>query len=334
MPSMVASTLFARPANICLLVIFTILTIFYFNPAPYLYNTTHDALAASPQPHDWLIATISPALAQRRRNMIRTTWQTLYTGPPPATFRFVIANPGEEWLPLLRHEYDTYGDLVMLEHLTESKELGMRTKELDFMLWLLEQGDQYKFVSKLDDDSYLDASAFYEEFLEARVNAAATPDQEKPVIIGRRLGQGGTISLQFPFPYPGGQFYTLSWSVVEALARQYNVSNTRHEFADVLIGMLLDEAGTEFEFIDMSHAEAFELEEGKMDEEAWEHDITDKSVNPHLLKEDDVFMRVAEEMKSVKRRKQWWKDEQKWEWDVTEERKGKTSKESTTAGTA
>jgi hypothetical protein len=319
MPGMFASTLWDRRLQLFTLLILFILTLIFLTPttSSLIPSSALAALStASPPSHDWLVATISPALAQRRRNMIRTTWQALYTGPP-ATFRFVIANPGEEWFPVLLDEQDKYGDLIMLDHLTESKELGMKTKEIDFALWLVEQGTPWRYVSKLDDDSYLDASAFYEEYLSPRLNdTTIKPEDEDPVIIGRHMGRDGFISLEFPFPYPGGQFWTMSWPVVTALAHQYNISSTRHEFADVLVGMLLDEAGKEFEFVDMPHSEAFELFRGRMDEERWEHDITSKSMNPHLLKDDDVWLKVSEEMKSVSKGRKWWKDEDRWDWNA------------------
>ena len=320
MPSIFPPALFDRRLNIFLLITVFILTLIYLFPLPLplLHPTT--SLTTREQPR-WLIATISPALSQRRRNIIRTTWQSLYTGPP-ADFRFILANPGIEWYDVITAENNTHGDLIMLDHLTEGKALGMMTKEIDFALWLVESGRQYNFVSKLDDDSYLDGNAFYDEYLSHRVEQGLQPTVEESVIIGRHMGRDGFISEQYPFPYPGGQFWTMSWPVISALARQYNTSSTRAHWADVLIGKLLDEAGTEFNFVDMPHSEAFEYREDIDDEEEWEHVITSKSMNPHLLKEDELYLKVAGQMRSVGARRKWWKDERKWEW-TTERDDGK-----------
>ena len=64
----------------------------------------------------WLIATISSGKAQARRNLIRKTWQKLYTqGNPLITTRFVVASPGYSWLRKIEAENQTHGDLVLLQ---------------------------------------------------------------------------------------------------------------------------------------------------------------------------------------------------------------------------
>ena len=294
----------ARQLQLALGAMIGVLTLWYFesrfnnSTSPSTLSKNHSSAVRGN--NDWLIATISPALAQRRRNMIRTTWQALYSGPSITT-KFILANPGQQWMPLLQHENDTYGDLIMLDYLHESHDLGMQTKELDFLLWLVKEGQEWRYVSKIDDDAYVDATAFYEDFLEPQLQHAWTvaPGQEDPVLIGRHLGRGGTVSQAFQFPYPGGQFYTMSWSLITSLVNQYNTSDTRHAFADVLIGMLLEESGTNFTFVDMPHEMAFELKEGEFDNTQWEHDVIYPAMNPHQLKDDEVFMRVSEKMRQI-----------------------------------
>ena len=102
----------------------------------------------------WLIATISAAHSQRRRNIIRATWQTYYRNPVIST-KFVISNPGDIWMPLIQQENETYGDLIMMADLEESAHIANTVKTLNFFTYLAAQGpSHYKFVSKLDDDSF------------------------------------------------------------------------------------------------------------------------------------------------------------------------------------
>lgn len=61
----------------------------------------------------------------------RATWQTLYQNPAFDT-RFFLSNPGELWLPLIQHENATYGDLIVLSDLEESKYVATHIKPLEF----------------------------------------------------------------------------------------------------------------------------------------------------------------------------------------------------------
>jgi hypothetical protein len=242
------------------------------------------------EPNDWLIATISPALGQLRRNMIRNTWQKVYKGPP-ATMRFILASAGEELMPIIEAENATYGDLIMLSHLTDSKELGMKSKEIDFFQWLVQSGMSFKFVSKLDDDSYLDATGFYNHFLEP---LQQREEKDGNIMIARKL-----MWWNPEFPYPGGQFYTLSWSLAEALAQGYATDPARDDYADLLVGRLLYDTKVEFEFIEMDNSVAFDYDPNNPDKISGSHSITQGSLNPHQLKDNNVFMQVAQKMQAL-----------------------------------
>ena len=239
--------------------------------------------------NEWLIATISPALGQLRRNMIRNTWQKSYRGPP-ATMRFILASAGEQWMPLIEAENATYGDLIMLSHLSDSKELGMKTKELDFFQWLVQSGMRWRYVSKLDDDSYLDATGFYKRLL----GPLLMREPDGNTMIARQLYWHNP-----EFAYPGGQFYTLSWPLIEALAAAYTTKPVRDDYADLVIGRLLHDDNVEFDFIQMGNSVAFDFDAKNGDKDSWSHSITEGSLNPHQLKDNEIFLQVAREMEEL-----------------------------------
>jgi hypothetical protein len=90
----------------------------------------------------WLLATMSYAAAQSRRNIIRTTWQELYPPDPSRyeldlRYRFVLANPGEN-SPLIAQENKTYGDIIVLDDLEENREIAntIKTWVIDFERWV------------------------------------------------------------------------------------------------------------------------------------------------------------------------------------------------------
>ncbi|KAK9384934.1 hypothetical protein V1515DRAFT_609949 [Lipomyces mesembrius] len=234
-------------------------------------------------PTAWLIATISPAHSQRRRNIIRATWQSLYEDPAITT-RFVISDPGELWAPLIRHENATYGDIIVLSHLNETAHIANTIKSMELFRYLVESGFHWQFVSKLDDDSFLDVSTFYRSFILPILDTRS----HDLIIIGRRL------TYRKPhFDYPGGQFYTLTWEMTTRLVHLYTLEPIADEHEDVLVGRLLDEAGVSWELVELDNPTAFDYDEKNTDVLANRHAVLAGAINPHKMKDDETYLKVA-----------------------------------------
>ena len=244
----------------------------------------------------WLLATISAYFSQRRRNIIRATWQTLYANPAFDT-RFVIAKPSPLWQPLIRHENDTYGDLIVLEELEETAEVANTIKSVEFLKHLVAGSKApgaetpWKFVSKIDDDSFLDAERFYLQFLLPRIDQHHAANVSG-TLIARRLTRSDRN-----FSTPGGQFYTLSWDLVRLVAETHARNPISDLPEDVLIGRLLYETEARFDFVELDDSQAFDVTDdlkrlGKGKEELGPMDGA--AVNPHKLKDDETYLRVAE----------------------------------------
>jgi hypothetical protein len=245
----------------------------------------------------WLVATISPAFGLQRRSIIRATWQHLYSNPS-FTFRFVISNPGELWMPVIDQENKTYGDLIMLPHLEENGTIANTIKTIEFFRWLAQRGDTWKYVSKVDDDSFLDAQTFARDWLYPNIEKYSIYNQEQAgkhdgsdvplrrlTVIGRHLDE--------EFVYPGGQFYTVNWELMLALQKLYSENPIRDEFEDVLIGRLMHEGQLPFDFITLNNTQAFDYNEGDGNPNAWSHNLSLPAVNPHKMKNDEVYLKVA-----------------------------------------
>jgi hypothetical protein len=252
----------------------------------------------------WLVAIISAAPAQRRRNIIRATMQQAYTDPL-VEFRFVISDPTDTWMPLIEHENRSYGDIIMLSHLEESPKIANTIKFVEFLLHTTSTGENaardlpplpaWQFVSKVDDDSFVAIPAFYQRYLlpllEARGDAIARPDLD--VLIGRKL----QARWPRPYNYPGGQFYTVSRKTAETVVRQYTQHPITDEPEDVLIGRLLHEAGQKIEINELTNPVAFDFDNDIRDPWAWSHNISGfQALNPHKMKDDELYLRVAREM--------------------------------------
>jgi beta-1,3-galactosyltransferase 1 len=239
-----------------------------------------------------MLATMSPAAGQRRRNIIRTTWQSKYDNNA-FTMRFVISNPGETWAELVRHENDTYHDMIMLPDLEETSHVANTVKTVEFLTHLVaaagSSGQKWNYVSKIDDDSFLDTTIFYRDFIRPRLHANTT-------IIARDMTGMGSKSFRFP----GGQFYTLSWDLVVKLADLYTQNPIKDEAEDVLVGRLLHEGGQAWDLVKLDNARAFDYDESVSDASQWAHQITPESVNPHKMKTDEVYLDVAGQMAALK----------------------------------
>jgi beta-1,3-galactosyltransferase 1 len=214
---------------------------------------------------------------------MRATWHTFFADPA-FTMRFFISDPGELWMPLIRHENETYGDLIMLPGLEESAQVATTIKQFEFFKYLAEHGSSWDFVSKLDDDSFLDAQSFYRTFLLPRL---ATLNHDR-IIIGRLMTHSDP-----EYIYAGGQFFTLSWEMVTLVARLYTLNPIKDEIDDVLLGRLLYEANERFEFITLDNQRAFDYEEENDDVSAWSHKVMEGAINPHRLKDDETYLRIA-----------------------------------------
>ena len=142
-------------------------------------------------------------------------------------------------------------------------------------------------MSKIDDNSFLNAALFDGELLLPYQHASRT-------IIFRVIQYGR------PHPFPGGQLYTLTWDLVELIACLYEsvprdrfkeaVSDSekaklakRHE--DFMIADIMVEAGEEFDYVKLDNEMALDV--------ITMGNVTDKAVNVHVLKADEQYLWAA-----------------------------------------
>ena len=251
----------------------------------------------------WFIWTSSAAHLRQRRDIIRSTWQTYYTNISYDA-RFVMGTPPSPWAPLIAHENATYGDIIVLDSAEDNKYWSVTEKPFETFILLRDRmlagvGKRYDFVSKVDDDSFIDASTFYTDYLVPNRHTNRT-------IISR------VVQYQRLHPFPHGSFYTLTWDLVSLIADLYrsdtrdlfeimNLENPpkpegfvkdpdvparkfvkRHE--DYMISDLLVNANEEFSYIRLEGNRAFDFTE---------QNVTRGTVNVHAMKEDEQYMWVA-----------------------------------------
>jgi galactosyltransferase len=247
----------------------------------------------------WVIATSSPAHSLQRRQIIRLTWQTLFRNHSLFTTRFFISNPTALWETCIAQENATHGDIIILKDLEESPTIANTVKSIEFLKYLTSQAKdhQWRFVSKIDDDSFIDPNAFYHKYLVPILNSKT----QAPTILGRELYSGA-------FRFPGGQFYTMTWPLAEKLSTLHRQNPITDELEDVLVGRLLFEAQEEWTLITLPNSVAFDYNDdlgqvinGKKtawakenaDLDVWVHAVGPGAINPHKMRRDEEYLRVA-----------------------------------------
>jgi len=257
----------------------------FFAPVHPSFSDNFFAASKNATDPTWLLLTNSAVDLIQRRQIIRATWQKTYADPR-FTMRFVLGQPDDIWMPVIQHENDTYNDIIIMPRFYDTYWDANHNKPIQFLRYVAEGnlgGQAWKFISKVDDDSFINLHGLYQDFVAPRLDIG----EDKLVAIGRNLSKNG-------WRYPGGQFYTLSWRLVQVLAECWTANPIFDEDEDALIGRVLGECGEIYdEFVVLDNRLAFDYDPNVGDPDAWSHKVFPGSLNPHRLKDAKTFLSVA-----------------------------------------
>lgn len=189
--------------------------------------------------------------------------------------------------------------MIVLKHLNETNETANTIKTVEFLKHLIasskakEVEPSWKFVSKIDDDSFLSAEQFYQEFLLPRLNIK----QRQPATVTGTLIARPLVRSDRNFTLPGGQFYTLSWDLVQIVAEAHHKNPISNVTEDRLSGELLYEAGARFDFVELNDCRAFDVTEDltRLSQEMEDlGPVNCAAINPHKMKTDEMYLQVAQ----------------------------------------
>ena len=243
----------------------------------------------------WFIGISSADHLPGRRQMLRSTWQSLYANSSTFTARFIIGTPAPEWVPVIQQENATYGDIIILDKGADDREFATTIKPFEMLKWVRDQtgGKHWNYVSKIDDDTMLNARQFYEEWI------LPEPDRKRAII-------GRSIRYARPHDFPSGSFYTLTGDLAILVANLFEgneqglidimnevthnkvkkrgLKEKRHE--DFMMADILVINKEEYELLPLSYDVAFNLDDpGKS--------LSDKTIMVHNLKKDEDYMGYA-----------------------------------------
>lgn len=247
----------------------------------------------------WLAAVMSAAHDVQRRMIIRSTWMRLYRDIP-FDKRFIVSNPGPNWIDIVAMENRTFGDIIVLDHLHEDHITANTVKTLELYKWLIANNRRYKFVSKVDTDLWLNAREFWDRYLVPKLFDATYLDKTAAdlTIIGQ-------LYYNKHLTFPHGALYTVTWDVLELLVELQNELQIIAP-EDMAIGLLMRKGKRVIDFIHLSGEEKFDYADGdaRGDGTAWARKNTwhegskhalygENIIAVHQLKENDLWFKVA-----------------------------------------
>ncbi|KAG6008853.1 hypothetical protein E4U21_003664 [Claviceps maximensis] len=246
---------------------------------------------SSEQP-PWLAAVICAAQDVERRMLIRSTWMRLFRDVPFVP-RFVVSNPGAGWNETVRYENRTFGDMIVLDHLVEDDVTANTIKTLEFYKWLLNSGQRYEYVTKLDTDLWLNAPGFWHRYLVPRL-ALSTQSPGGPPQYSATANR--TVIGQLYFSPSGyntfahGSMYTMTWDMIQLLVtlqERFNIITGE----DAAVGILMHKARERANFVNLGGEEKFDYDDAdsRGDGTAYARPDTHPRAQSHALYGQDVI---------------------------------------------
>ncbi|KAH6669762.1 hypothetical protein F5X68DRAFT_216099 [Plectosphaerella plurivora] len=270
----------------------------------------------SDSPAPWLAAVICTPWDVERRMLIRSSWMRLYQDLP-FDARFVVSNPGPQWIESIRLENSTFGDMIVLDTLREDDFTANTVKTLGFYRWLIDQSPRrYEFVSKMDTDLWLNARGFWDRYLKPRLST--TDGVQKATVEQTIIGQL-YYSPPHKIVFPHGSMYTVTWDMVSLLA---DLQDEHHVVAgeDMAMAVLMLKGHQQATVVNMRGSEKFDFDERdtRHDGTAWAVETTRPTaaehalfgpdvIAVHQLKSNELWLKVADcfDERGIKPMPQW-----------------------------
>ena len=125
-----------------------------------------------------------------------------------------------EWAPIIDAEIEKYNDILVLEDfIPDDKETANHIKFIALCDHLSKQekktGKKYDFVSKVDDDNWLNVPPYFDTFVAPRLSGGDKYRPDALTVIGRPMNWGKE------FVYASGRMYTVSWRVLQLFGERY-----------------------------------------------------------------------------------------------------------------
>lgn len=189
---------------------------------------------------------------------------------------------------MIDSENATHGDIWALEEFKhEDAFTANHIKCMELFSELVRQqkrsGRRYDFVSKVDDDNWLNIPTFYNTFIAPRLPNGEKYNPDALTVIGRPMNWGKELT------YTSGRMYTVSWGILEFLAEKYQENpgmdwEAYHLAEDMLPEYYLWANNIEHEFVPVEMLQAWDI--------GLENVVDDKTMLIHCIKNNKRLMEI------------------------------------------
>jgi hypothetical protein len=210
----------------------------------------------------------------QRRQILRAHQIHPYKVYTNITWRFVLGSPPPAYRTALKYENDTYGDLIFLENVPDTRDIARSIKLLEFYKYVEESLPVYKYVGKLDTDSFVNIAGLMKNYFNETVD-------------NLDLASIGAVVRLGKLSWPQGGFFMFTYKLMIFVNRMYSlVPRTVYE-EDFQIGWYLNDAGVNYTFV--------ELPSGQVAFDWNDHfrDIFNDTIRIHELKKETDYMNIA-----------------------------------------
>jgi hypothetical protein len=227
-----------------------------------------------------LIGVSSKSSDFQRRQLIRAHQINRYNSSLyDITWKFVMFTPKSQYLESIRHENNTYGDIIILTSYNDSREDSRTYKPFEWFKYVEKSMPMYKYVAKLDTDCFLNIPLFWKGYFNETVQ------ELDYAIVALFIEQVGK------FVWPMGAFEAISWKTMLALNRLYEKVNITDEAEDLQLGWYLYDAEINFTKIAFPTELAYDFRQGC--NPSWWSDVSYNALRIHELKLESDYINVA-----------------------------------------
>ena len=213
----------------------------------------------------WLLGIFVGPTDNERRDAIRSTWASRYKHPL-VEYRFIMGSlEKSEFAANVAEENATHADIWVLDdYKNEDYQTANHIKNMEFFKYMFQERGKklrkYDFVSKVDSDTWLSTPLYFDMFMAPRLPGGKEYNRKALTVIGRPM------KWDSPYVYASGRLYTLSWPLLEFLAKNY-IEDPKPELTeDKLMGMYLYQSQTAHKFVVVELEQAWDIgREGLLD---------------------------------------------------------------------
>jgi hypothetical protein len=190
------------------------------------------------------------------------------------TFKFVLGNTPSEYRQIIKHENDTYGDLLILEDVPDTKDIARTIKLFETFKYIEEKLPVYKYIAKIDTDCFVNIAGFMNNYFNETVQ------EFELAAIGAIVRRGRLEWIQ-------GGFMAYSYKLMLFINKMYSkVRRTVYE-EDFQMGWYLNDAQVNYTKVEV-----------KQGHQAYDfyydfQDVFNDTIRVHELKKERDYVNVA-----------------------------------------